>query len=187
MGRCPASWQQAPGPLSIGRRQDEPGSEPRFGMHQILREYALERLQDAAEEKQVRDRHLAYWLGTAEAAEPHIDGPGQMPWMDRLERDLDNLRTALTWSVLGGAAVPGLRLATALLFFWYMHGHLREGRDRLQIALESAGAVADPPTRGSALAALGYNSVRRLFGSATCTPAALCSRRNTKKWRMPRN
>jgi predicted ATPase len=63
-----------------------------------------------------------------------------MPWMDRLERDLDNLRAALTWSAQGDAAVPGLRLATALLFFWYMRGHLREGRDRLQTALKFAAA-----------------------------------------------
>ena len=48
-----------------------------------------------------------------------------------------------------------MRLATALLFFWFLHGHLREGRDRLQTALAAADDVADPRTGSRGLAALG--------------------------------
>jgi predicted ATPase len=141
------------------RPMDEGGTnEPRFGMHEIVREYALERLLKAVEDAQVRDRHLAFYLGLAETAEPHLDGADQRLWLDRLEREHDNLRAALSWSLHGAGAAQGLRLATVLLFFWFMHGHLREGRDALQTALAAADAVADPPTRGRALAALGYLS-----------------------------
>jgi hypothetical protein len=56
----------------------------------------MERLQnDAAEEIAVRERQVAFCLGLAEAAEPHLDGLGQTLWMDRLERDHDNLRAAM--------------------------------------------------------------------------------------------
>ena len=138
------------------RRLDEAGAEPRFGMHEIVREYALERLQEANEEEAIRGRHLAFCLGQAEAAKTELDGPYQALWLDRLERDHDNLRAALSWSAQGAEPLLGLRLATALLFFWFLHGHLREGRDRLQTALDAADAVADPQTRGRGLAALGH-------------------------------
>jgi tetratricopeptide (TPR) repeat protein len=102
------------------RGVDAPSSEPRFGMHEMVREYAL------------------------------------VLWMDLLEQDHDNLRAALTWSAQGAAPLPGLRIATALLSFWFMHGYLREGRDRLQTALAAADTLADAPTLGRGLAALGF-------------------------------
>src|SRR6185312_4216606 len=53
---------------SLVRRLDLQAAEPRFGMHETVREYALERLQEADEEELLRDRHLAYWFGVSEAA-----------------------------------------------------------------------------------------------------------------------
>jgi tetratricopeptide (TPR) repeat protein len=125
-------------------------------MLEIIREYALERLQEVHEDGGVRARHLAFCLELAKAAEPRLDGPDQTLWLDRLERDHDNLRAALAWSAQGAEPVLGLRLATALLFFWFLHGHVREGRERLQTALDAAGANAYAWTRGRGQAALGH-------------------------------
>jgi hypothetical protein len=57
-------------------------------------------------------------------------GAEQVVWLDRLERELDNLRAALDWAARG-EAVLGLRLATALQEFWELHYHLIEGWERL--------------------------------------------------------
>ena len=64
--------------------------------------------------------------------------------MERLEQEHDNLRAAAGW--YGGQA-PGtaLRLAVALTPFWYMRGHLTEGRARLAALLAQQGAPDGAP------------------------------------------
>jgi hypothetical protein len=51
-----------------------------------------------------------------------------MVWSDRLEREHDNVRAALRWSLEGGDLPVGLRLACALRRFWWRRGYLSEGR-----------------------------------------------------------
>src|SRR3981189_2605414 len=71
----------------------------------------------------------------AERAESALIGPDQRTWLDRLERELGNLRTALQWAVDTEDTALALRLAAALWFFWDMRGHLREGQQWLETAL----------------------------------------------------
>jgi predicted ATPase len=52
--------------------------EPRFGLLEIIRGYALERLRDAGDWKQAHDRHAAYFMALAEPAESELQGPGQL-------------------------------------------------------------------------------------------------------------
>src|SRR5204862_7318354 len=61
-------------------------------------------------------------------------------WLERLDRDRDNVRAALDWARSAGAANVELRLAGALWRFWYLRGYLREGRARLEGALERGAA-----------------------------------------------
>ena len=121
---------------------------PRLAMLQTVREYALERLTASGETGAIRARHLAYFLEQALEAEPQIRGVEQLEWLDRLERDHDNLRAALDWSVAGPAAPDGLRLATALGWFWYLRGYRVEGSGRVVALLDRT--AADEPARGTA-------------------------------------
>lgn len=103
------------------------GSEEiRFRMLELLREYAWEQLRP--EERVVmQERHAAYYLALAEEAEPGLTGAGQIEWVERLEREHDNLRTALEWHLTRETGETGLRMAGALWKFWFGHGHVREG------------------------------------------------------------
>ena len=141
---------------SLVRPLDHFNGEPYFGMLETVREYALDRLQAEGEEGDARMRHLGFYLALAEMAEPHLDGGDRTFWADRLEREHDNLRAGMTCALHAEQPALGLRLALALRFFWYQHGHLREGSDRLQAALAAAEATVDSTTRGRGLAALGY-------------------------------
>jgi hypothetical protein len=116
---------------SLVRTETEP--EPRLYLLDTVREYALERL-GAAEA--LRARHAAYFLDVAERAAPELLVGEQETWLERLDRDRDNFRAALEWARSAGAASVELRLAGALWRFWYLRGHLREGRARLEGALE---------------------------------------------------
>jgi predicted ATPase len=118
----------------------EEGGEPRFGMLHVIREYALERLEASGEAAALHRTHAAYLLALVEQAEPELVGPAAPGWLDRLEREHDNLRAALGWACACGEVETGLRLVGAIGPFWEARGHLREGQawvERL-LALEAA-------------------------------------------------
>lgn len=113
----------------------------RYDLHELLRQYAGEKLEQSGETEQTCWRHLVHFLALAEAAEPHLVQPDQMTWMDRLETDHNNLRAALAWCQSANdsqSADALLRLAAALWLFWEMHGHLQEGIGWLTTALAAA-------------------------------------------------
>ncbi|HEY2188174.1 MAG TPA: tetratricopeptide repeat protein, partial [Caldimonas sp.] len=125
---------------------DEVGD--RYRMLETVREYARERLESPAigevGQERWRDRHLAYFLAFAEEAAPNLSGSQQRNWLERLERDLDNLRSALTWAAAGASVASGMRLASACSRFWLIRGYAREGLRWLSAML------AATPTRQSA-------------------------------------
>ncbi|MBW3623593.1 MAG: AAA family ATPase, partial [Armatimonadetes bacterium] len=88
--------------------QEEKG-EVRFRMLEMLREYAGEHLslQDRAGAER---RHAEYYLHLSEEAEGHLHGPQRLRWIERLEAEADNLRSALSWSKREDLEA-GLRLA----------------------------------------------------------------------------
>jgi len=140
---------------SLVRAKETPEGEPRFGMLETLREYALERLLASGEAEPVRRRHAEHFLALAEAAEPHLRGPGQTDWMGRLRREHDNFRAALGWAEQRQDWHTVLRLGGALHRFWFISGLPTEGRRWLEPGLELAGAVP-PPVRARALLAASF-------------------------------
>jgi predicted ATPase/class 3 adenylate cyclase len=124
---------------SLLRPVAEPASDSRFFMLETIREYALERLSAGSEEKEIRARHAASYLALAEMAEPEFTRSRQRLWLDRAERDHDNLRAAFMWAVENADGATAQRLAGALWRFWQMRGYLREGRERAELALSVGG------------------------------------------------
>jgi non-specific serine/threonine protein kinase len=134
---------------SLLRVRASPAGEARYAMLETVRAFGLERLAEAGEEEEVRARHARHYLGLVERAEPHLWGPGQLAWLDRLEAEHGNLRAALDWGRGKPAETEAVaRLALPLAWFWYLHGHMAEGRARLEALLAGrpAAAVAPPAT-----------------------------------------
>jgi predicted ATPase/class 3 adenylate cyclase len=122
--------------------QREEGGEARFVMLHVIREYALEQLEASGEAEALRRAHLMYYLALAEAVEPELLGEARLgPVLVVLEREHDNLRAALGWAQRQGEVALGLRLAGALVRFWRLRGHRREGREWLDamLALDATG------------------------------------------------
>jgi predicted ATPase/class 3 adenylate cyclase len=118
---------------------EERNGATRYRLLETVRQYAADRLLESGEAGQLRDRHLAYFLAVAEQAAPQLRGPDQQAWLDRLETEHDNFRSALTWSsAAAGDGAGGLRLAGALSWFWLVHGHFGEGRGWLFALLAGA-------------------------------------------------
>jgi predicted ATPase/class 3 adenylate cyclase len=143
----------------------------RYRMLETMRQYARDRLLESGEGAAVRARHLQWYLDLAERARPELERPDQVAWLDRLEREHDNMRAALEWGLETGPAEAALRLASALQPFWFVRGYLTEGAGWVERAIAQR---ADTPAavQAAALGSLGillefwrgdYERARGLF------------------------
>ncbi len=105
----------------------------RFGLLETLREFAQERLAPG-ERRGLAQRHALFYSNLAEEARPHLTGSLQAHWIGVLHADQENLRQALDWAQTQDPPLA-LRTASALSQFWYVGGHLTEGRKRLTAVL----------------------------------------------------
>ncbi len=128
----------------------EDSQEPRLLMLATIREYGQEVLVKSGEATDAREAHAHYFLQLSEEAVPELDGPLLSSWLDRLEQEHDNLRTALHWFLETDQTVMALRLGSALERLWVVRGHRNEGLTFLERALEGS-ATVELPVRAKAL------------------------------------
>ena len=113
--------------------------EGRFFMLETLKEFAVEKLHERGEANRFRSRHADWALALAEQAESHLEGRAEQTiWLDRLEPERDNLRTASATLRELDRGDDALRLATAAWRLWFMRGPISEGRHLVEAALVSA-------------------------------------------------
>ena len=132
----------------------------RFWMLETIREYAAERLEESGEADE-----LAAATPSTSSRLPRRRSrtPAKSTvWLDRLEQEADNLRTALDWVEASGETQLVLRLAGALSDFWGAKGHLAEGRRRLEDAL----AADNSPTAARATALIAAADMQVGHGDA---------------------
>ena len=131
----------------------EAGRETRYRFHEIVRQYAREKLIEAGEEENIRTRHLKYFLQFSEQAESALRGPTQIEWYARLNDERDNIRAALEWADQIDVEA-GLYLSSRLLRFWE-NFDFREGNYWLSKFLQKPESHAYPSARAKALYAHG--------------------------------
>ncbi|MFG2983031.1 ATP-binding protein [Streptomyces sp. NPDC048258] len=103
----------------------------RYRMLETIHEYAAERAAaHPAEVRAAARRHAAHYLAFAEEAEPLIRSAPQIPWIRRVETELDNLRAALhTTAVEEADTETAQRLVFALGWFWWLRNYRTEGSE----------------------------------------------------------
>ena len=100
----------------------------RYKMLEPVRQYALERLVESGEAEETRRRHAAYFVSLAEEARPNLRAAPQVEWLERLEKDNGNLRSAFSWVLSADDLPTAARLGWALYLFWWIHNYQPEGR-----------------------------------------------------------
>jgi non-specific serine/threonine protein kinase len=134
--------------LATVREQD---GETRYGLLETVRQYAWEKLSGLGEVRRLEDQHAGYYLALAEEAEPDLKGELQVAWLERLETEHDNFRTAMRRLLDQAESEKAARLGWALWLFWWIRGHFAEGRQSMEQAL-SVEANAAMPTLARAQA-----------------------------------
>lgn len=127
---------------SLIQRQDVADGS-RYLMLETLREFAAEKLAQSSDYNEIKRRHSNYYLEFVELKSAELRGPLQLERLAELTREHDNLRAALTSTLIDEIDVEvGARLAGALWWYWGVRGYLVEGRQWTDLALNAVGQIA---------------------------------------------
>jgi len=147
----------------------------RYRLLETIREYALEKLNEAGESTRLRDRHLYFFLARTEEAMPKQFEAYQQLWLSWLESEHDNLRAALSWALESKRIEAGLRLASALTYFWEIHSYVQEGLGWMERLLAAVDERVPLEVHVNALvfATFQYMLLGNVFGATTCARQAV--------------
>ena len=109
--------------------------ETRFGLQPLLREYALERLEQSGEQSLVEARFASAFVALAEAAGETMLGPGREASMRQLDREDRNLRAVIDSTIRSDQPDLGLRVVGAVWRWYSARGRIREARTVLAALL----------------------------------------------------
>lgn len=109
----------------------------RYELHDLVRQYAYERLLEMGQEelKRVRNLHLEFFLGISESAEQFWDTEQEDMWLNRLEAERENLHVAYNWAIDQVKTEYSLRLSAALFTFWVYNSPAAEALHLLEASI----------------------------------------------------
>jgi predicted ATPase/DNA-binding CsgD family transcriptional regulator len=140
---------------SLLRQSEGPAGVPRYQMLETVREYARGRLDASDERDDLPRRHAIFFLAFVEESEPGLTGPIRAEWLDQLDREKDNLRAALHWTLTQVETATATKLGAELWRFWERRGYLSEGRAQLGRILALPPSPASLAARCGALTGAG--------------------------------
>lgn len=154
-------------------RREENG---RYFLHEVIRQFALQKLAAAGEDQCIRDRHLAWFVEQAEAMDDRLYRRTEKQEAALFDAEQPNLRAALSWGFFQADQPPmteglqpsapdarawlGVRLAAALARLWYIRSQFHEGygwlhRARRLLAVGEEAPEATSHLRGRVLYGVG--------------------------------
>jgi predicted ATPase/class 3 adenylate cyclase len=140
---------------SLLRQEDVADGSVRFRMLETIREFAEECLDARDDADDVRRRHATHHLELMERLAPRVFDPDAKEVLDRIEREHDNVRAALTWCQERPDVEMALRYLPACWRFWQIRFHLPEAAERARRTLELPGLDAHPALLAGAEEAVG--------------------------------
>ena len=99
-------------------KSESAASANRYRMLEMIREYGIEQLQGSGEEAAIRDRHADYFLCLAESAPTYVPETRSTGWFERVDEEVDNVRSALDWLDASGQYSSLARFAASLWPYW---------------------------------------------------------------------
>ncbi len=114
---------------------DSGAAPARYFLHEVLRQYAAEKLaEDPAAQADARARHAGAYGDLLVRLYDELRGPGQAAALARLDSEAANVRLALDWLV-SNAPARLRRCVIALFLYYHYRGRYGEGEETLRPAL----------------------------------------------------
>jgi len=120
---------------------EEQDGESRYRYLETIRQYAMEKLLESGEAVEARNHHLAYFMEYAGNTEEKLVSAQRLLWLNRLEIEHDNLRSALGWA-LESDPESALQMVCSLQYFWLSRSYITEGCNGCEAAISRAQALS---------------------------------------------
>jgi len=130
------------------------GSELRLTVLESVRQYLLAELESRGQLEERRIAHAKYFEDLTKAASAGLRGPDQDTWDARINADIGNIRSAITFTASTGDDAA-LRLANRTFLFWLTRGDWSDGLHWIRVALDHT-STDDSPLRARMLASAGF-------------------------------
>jgi predicted ATPase len=115
------------------------GGPDRYGMHELLRQFAEEKLEETSQAGTTRDAHSRYYLEGVAYLEADLKGRRQIGALEEIEADLDNVRAAWDWALDRSNEQIIDQTMESLSLFFYMRSRNQEGWILFQQAIKGLG------------------------------------------------
>jgi predicted ATPase/class 3 adenylate cyclase len=132
----------------------QPDPAGRYGIHELLRQYAAGRLRRAetqaempAEEYSIRDAHATYYAAFLASREAPLRGMDQKQVLAEIRAEVDNIRTAWDWAVAQGRIEEIEQSLATLARFCRIRGWYKEGEDLFSRAAQRLSGTHEDRTR----------------------------------------
>lgn len=141
---------------SLIRQVDTVADEPRFDMLKTIREYALEKQDEAGMQRELSRAHAAYFAQTVAEIDREFYDSNATYWLERVDEEHDNIRAVLTWGIDNPEGLPqAIQMTITMFWFWYRYGHFHEGRAWAERLLSRTEGMEDSPLRTIILSVAG--------------------------------
>lgn len=114
----------------------------RYYIHELLRQYAAEKLQQSGQEQQVRDAHCGYYLNRLAQQPPKLKGAQQLLTLNEIEVEFKNIRTAWSNAVEHRAYDLIAQALEGLYLFCFLRSRLEDGRSLFEEARQGLAPAA---------------------------------------------
>jgi predicted ATPase/DNA-binding CsgD family transcriptional regulator len=137
----------------------------RYQVHELLRQYAQERLEATPEEAaRVRDLHCIHYTDFIYARTEDIQGVRQREAVDEIAAEIENVRAAWRWAIEKGQVDAIQKSAATLQFYNDLQGHFLESATAFEMAVQSLDRLQPEPATAFSMAhvllQLGWTYIR---------------------------
>ncbi|MFN8561511.1 MAG: protein kinase [Anaerolineae bacterium] len=128
---------------SLLRRDNESG---RYEIHELLRQYAEEKLAQSAELDAAYDAHSRYYLEMVVQLTPKLKGFGQLEALNLIDTDFENIRVAWTRAVERHDAALVEQAIEGVYLYLTFRNRMMDGQQVFGLARQAWKAEGDAPS-----------------------------------------
>ncbi|MDD1717417.1 MAG: helix-turn-helix domain-containing protein [Methanoregulaceae archaeon] len=167
-------------------RRAQGGTHARYDMHELVRQYACERLYASGKAEASHRAYIHCFLDQAEAATPHLFQADQITWFRQLDHELNNLRAVMNLALDYRDWESAVRIDWALWRFWWVRGEHCDSRRWMDEVIAAGGLVELTPQRQSqvelVIGSMAWASGDAQTGARHCQKAFdLCAQHDDKR------
>lgn len=115
----------------------------RYRMLETIRQFGSEKFMEENETGNILIEYLKYYMEFAEDSKPKLRGPEMITCVKKIEEENANFKKSLDIALTSGNIEYGLRLATALGYFWIVNGEFSTGVHRLESLLKEDSNISN--------------------------------------------